>query len=112
MLTVLHLPPISANAKRFDELYAGALQLGVSGVCSNSLFCSVECSKVQRIIFWLEIPASAGYVPTFSAFQYLLPQATDGNGPDVSVKGIFQCKFNPWSKSPRNCVRLPLEKSS
>ena len=28
------------------------------------------------------------------------------------LKGIFQCKFNPWSKSPWHCVRLPLERSS
>ena len=28
------------------------------------------------------------------------------------VKGIFRCKFNPWSKSPWYCVRLPLKRSS
>ena len=28
------------------------------------------------------------------------------------VKGIFRCKFNPWTKSPWDCVRLPLERSS
>ena len=29
-----------------------------------------------------------------------------------SFKGIFRCKFNPWSNTPWNCVRLPLERSS
>ena len=27
-------------------------------------------------------------------------------------KGTFHSKFNPWSKSPWNCVRLPLQRSS
>ena len=26
------------------------------------------------------------------------------------IKGIFRCKFNPWSNMPCNCVRLPLER--
>ena len=28
------------------------------------------------------------------------------------LKGIIRCKFNSWSNSPWNCVRLPLERSS
>ena len=28
------------------------------------------------------------------------------------LKGIFHCKFNPWSNTPWNCVRLPFERSS
>ena len=32
--------------------------------------------------------------------------------PAQRLKGIFRCKFNPWSKSPWNCVRLPPERSS
>ena len=30
----------------------------------------------------------------------------------LCVKGIFWCNFNPWSNTPWNCVRLPLERSS
>ena len=30
----------------------------------------------------------------------------------IELKGISRCKFNPWSKSPWNYVRLPLERSS
>ena len=33
----------------------------------------------------------------------------DGTHP---FKGIFRCKFNPWSNTQWNCVRLPLERSS
>ena len=34
------------------------------------------------------------------------------SGKFLSVKGIFRSKFNRWSNTPWNCVRLPLEKSS
>ena len=30
----------------------------------------------------------------------------------VCFKGIFRCKFNLWSNTPWNCVRLPLKRSS
>ena len=40
----------------------------------------------------------------------LLPAAQSAFS--LSIKGIFRCKFHPWSNIPWNCVRLPLARSS
>ena len=75
-----------------------------------------QISRDFRI--WVHISCRTVYL-SLECFQALLlwtrqhvGLVDDQQWSSVMFKGIFRCQFNPCSKPPWNCVRLPLKRSS